>query len=1123
MKKNRTCLDREDFIPIRKYLRIMKLTFVLLLLGLMSFASVTYSQGTRLTFELKDATIESIFRRIESVSEFKFAYNSAKLDVGKKITMRVENQTIDYVLEKILLPTDLQYKIIDRYVIITDKKSEELNTQGAEQSKEITGKVTDLTGGALPGVSVVLKGTTNGTITDANGNYSISNIPEKGIIQFSFVGMKSLEISAVGKSVIDVVLQEETIGVGEVVVTALGIKRQEKALGYSVQKIDGQQLQKTKGTYVATSLTGKISGLWVKNSTEFNEAPTMSLRGETPLLVIDGVPYSNMALTDIAADNIKSIDVLKGGTASALYGYRGGSGAIIITTKNGKENKGFSVQLNCNNMVSAGFLALPEVQSSYGHGINGAISDDYVWGPKLDIGQTAMQWNPVSKAMEEMPLVSSGRNNFKNFLEPGLITNNNVSISQSGENGSFRVSLNHIYNKGQYPNLKFNAVNFAVGGEMKLGEKFEMNASMGFNREMAPQTAGKGYGDQGYIYQILLWTGPDYDIRQYRDYWRVKNERQNWLYDAWYDNPYLIAYEKLKGQWKNKMNASTTATYHFSKDIKVLFRNGFDMYSNEYTTRNPVNVNSGRGGFDQKGVYYNEVASGFSINSDLIFMFNKKIIKDFGIDALAGGNIYRYTDKDLYGSTKNGLVIPGFYSLKNSRDPATVASTVRSRQVNSIFGKLTLSFKDAIYVDATARNDWSSTQSKDTRSFFYPSVGSSVILSEFFRKPYWLDMWKVRSSWTLAKSPLGIYDNNQAYATGQANWNGLLYADYPDKLVGGNVSAQTSRTFELGTSAHILKGVKVDFTYYNKLFYNQQTSATISSASGFSSTLINTKEETVRRGFEVSLEATVIKKQDFTYTISANWSTSHMYYHKLDPVYSSDNLWTKVGGRTDNYTDRYWLTDPEGNLIHKSNGMPWKSDYSKRWGYTDPDFIWGLGNSITWRRFNLNFNIDGRVGGVMYNYTEYKMWDTGSHPDSDNQWRYDEVVNHKTNYVGDGVKVVSGTVQYDNYGRIVSDTRVYAPNDKPISYQSYARSYGDGKLGNVLGTFFKLRDVSIGYNLPSNVAAKIGAQNLYVSLTGQNLLLWTKEFRYADPDKGTDSDLSSPSVRYLGMNLNITF
>jgi TonB-linked outer membrane protein, SusC/RagA family len=1123
MKKNRTYLGGEDFVPIRKYLRIMKLTIVLLFLGLMSFASITYSQSTRLTFELKDATIESIFRRIESVSEFKFAYNSAKLDVGKKITMKVENQTIDYVLEKILLPTDLQYKIIDRYVIITDKNSEELNTQGAEQSKKITGKVTDLTGGALPGVSVVLKGTTNGTISDSNGNYSLSNIPEKGIIQFSFVGMKPQEISVLGKSVIDVILEEETIGVGEVVVTALGIKRQEKALGYSVQKIDGQQLQKTKGTYVATSLTGKISGLWVKNSTEFNEAPTMSLRGETPLLVIDGVPYSNMALTDIAADNIKSIDVLKGGTASALYGYRGGSGAIIITTKNGKENKGFSVQLNCNNMVSAGFLALPEVQSSYGHGINGAISDDYVWGPKLDIGQTAVQWNPISKAMEEMPLVSSGKNNFKNFLEPGLITNNNISISQSGENGSFRISLNHIYNKGQYPNLKLNAVNFAVGGEMKVGEKFDMNASMGFNREMAPQTAGKGYGDQGYIYQILLWTGPDYDIRQYRDYWRVKNERQNWLYDAWYDNPYLIAYEKLKGQWKNKMNASTTATYHFSKDIKVLFRNGFDMYSNEYTTRNPVNVNSGRGGFDQKGVYYNEVASGYSINSDLIFMFNKKVMKDFGIDGLAGGNIYRYTDKDLYGSTKNGLVIPGFYSLKNSRDPATVASTVRRRQVNSIFGKLTLSYKDAIYVDATARNDWSSTQSKDTRSFFYPSVGSSVILSEFFRKPYWLDMWKVRSSWTLAKSPLEIYDNNQAYATGQANWNGLLYADYPDKLVGGNVSAQTSRTFELGTSAHVLKGIKFDFTYYNKLFYNQQTSATISQASGFSSTLINTKEEKVRRGFEISLEATVIKKQDFTYTINANWSTSHMYYHKLDPVYSSDNLWTKVGGRTDNYIDRYWLTDPEGNLIHKSNGMPWKSDYSKRWGYSDPDFIWGLGNSISWRRFNLSFNIDGRVGGLMYNYTEYKMWDTGSHPDSDNQWRYDEVVNHKTNYVGEGVKVVSGTVQYDNYGRIVSDTRVYAPNDKPISYQSYARSYGDGKLGNVLGTFFKLRDVSVGYNLPSNVAAKIGAQNLYVSLTGQNILLWTKEFRYADPDKGTDSDLSSPSVRYLGMNLNITF
>lgn len=1120
MKKKRLS-DSSRWVKMEKLLLVMKLTLLLVFLLVLNASASLYSQNSKISLKANNETLSEIFTKIEEQSEFRFFYQNEQIKNVEKKSIDVSQEDIEYLMSNLLSETNLTFKLVDRNIIVHPLSKNAL--RNSQQKRTINGKITDSAGQTLPGVTILIKGTTHGTISDFDGKYSIADVPPGSTLVFSFVGMSALEVKVTDQTVIDVTLEEETIGVNEVVVTALGIERQEKALGYSVQKVDGDKLQKTKGTYVATSLTGKISGLWIKNSTEFNEAPSISLRGETPLLVIDGVPYSNMSLTDIAADNIETIDVLKGGTASALYGYRGGSGAIIITTKNGNENKGFTVQVKSNNMVAAGFLALPKVQSSYGHGINGAIADDYVWGPKLDIGETALQWNPVSKTMEEMPLVSSGRDNFRNFLETGLISNNNISLSQSGENGSFRISLNHIYNKGQYPNLKLNTTNFTAGGEMKLGEKFHLNAFMGYNREMAPQTTGKGYGDQGYIYQILLWTGPDYDLRQYRDYWVIPNEQQNWLYQAWYDNPYLIAYEKLKGQWKNKMNASVTATYNFSPSTKLLFRNGFDMYSNEYTTQNPVNVNSGRGGFDQKGVFKNEVASGYSINSDLIFMFNKKVFNHIGIDALAGGNIYRYTDKDLYGSTKNGLIIPGFYSLKNSRDPATVSSYIRRRQVNSVFGKLTLSYKNALYIDATARNDWSSTQSKETRSFFYPSIGTSLIVSELFENPFWLDMWKIRSSWTLAKSPLGIYDNNQAYATGQANWNGLLYADYPNKLIGGAVSAEASRTVEVGTSAYLFKNLKIDLAYYNKLYYNQQKSATISSASGFTQTLINTDEEHVRKGLEITVEAAVIKKRDFTYRISANWAKSHMYYHKLDPVYSSDNLWTKVGGRIDNYVDRYWLTDSEGNIVHKSNGMPWKSDYRKVWGHSDPDFIWGLGNSISWKRFNLDFNFDGRVGGLMYNYTAYKMWDTGSHPDSDNEWRYDEVVNNKTNYVGQGVKVVSGTVEYDNYGQVISDTRVFAPNDKEVSYQSYARSYADGRLGNTSGTFFKLRDISLGYSLPESVANRIGANDLYVAITGQNVFLWTKEFRYADPDKGTDSDLSSPSVRYLGMNVNITF
>ena len=1109
---------------VKKLLMTMKLTVFLLLASLLQVSATVYSQATKFNFKAESKQVVEVLKQIEESSNFRFFYIREQVDVERRVTVKARGATVEQILDELFAAQGIGYKVMDDNLVLLspDKRIREIESI-THQQKAVSGKVTDDTGQPLPGVTVVIKGTTQGTVTNMDGEYSIPNLPENVTLQFSFVGMRSQEIVAGNQTTINVELVVDAIGVDEVVVTAMGIKRQEKALGYSVQKVEGEELQKAKGVYAATALTGKVAGLWVKNSTEFNDSPDITLRGESPLLVIDGVAYSNMKFNDIAADDIESIDVLKGGTASALYGYRGGSGAIIITTKKGSKVKGVKVNINSNNMFSAGFLAFPDVQSSYGHGINGAIADDYVWGPKLDIGNTAMQWNPVTKQMENSPLVSSGKNNFNNFLEAGMVSNTNLSLSQTGEFGSYRVSLNHVYNKGQYPNLKLNKTNFTVSGEMNATDKFTLEGGIGYNRQAAPQTIGQGYGSQGYIYQILLWTGPDYDIRQYRDYWVTKDEKQNWLYDAWYDNPYLMAYERTQGEELSKTNANMTMTYSLSTSLKIVLRNGFDMYSNEYLQRNPININSGRGGFHQKGLYRNQVSTGWSLSSDLLLLYNKELTKNIKLDFLAGGNIYRYTDKNLTGATNNGIVIPGYYSLKNSRDPATVSSSIYQRQVNSTFGKISLAVADTWFFDATGRNDWSSTQSETTRSFFYPSLSTSLVLSEFFDKPSWLNLWKIKGAWTVAKTPLGIYANNQAYSTGQANWNNLLYADFPDVLVGSSVLPNASRTYEFGTSAYFINRLKFDVTYFNKLYYNQQKYAPVSYASGFTSTLINTEEEHVRRGLEISLDFAAVKNENLKYDIGLNWSKSHVYYNQIDPVYSADNLWTKKGERVDTYVGKYWLTDSNGKLAHRTSGLPWQSNYNKLWGYTDPDFVWGISNRLSWKRFDLNINFDGRVGGLMYNYTEDKMWDTGSHPKTDNQWRYNEVVNGKSDFVGSGVKVVSGSVEFNNYGEVISDTRVFAPNDIETSYQSYARNFKGGNMGVVSGTFLKLRDFSVGYNFSPKMAKKIGASNLYVSFTGQNVFLWAKEIKYADPDKGTDSDLTSPSNRYIGVNLNVSF
>lgn len=1121
--------------PFRAFSRIsLLLTLVLMVMLQPLFALDGSTQSIlnrRISLKVENKELKSVLDQIETSANVKFAYSRQVVNANQLVSLTANQLTLSEALTRLLKPIALTFDIVSGRILLmpaeTDKISTNKFSQAADRPLDITvtGKVKDAqTNLPLPGVNITIKGTMRGTTTDANGFYKVSVPNSSDVLIFSFIGYTTKEEAVGNRTEINISLADDQKQLDEVIVTALGVKREERSLGYAVQKVSGNTLQTVKGVNVATSLTGKVSGLWIKNSTEFNEAPSLSLRGETPLLVIDGVPYGNMSLSNIPQDDIESIDVLKGPTAAALYGSRGGSGAVIVTTKRGAGSKGLTVTVNSNNMFNAGFLMLPKVQTGYSAGLGGVYDPtDYVWGAKLDIGQKAMQWNPLTKQMELAELTSRGKNNFNDFLVPGMVSNNNISLSQSGENGSVRASITHIYNKGQYPNLQANALNFSLSGEMKVGDKFSLNSQIGYNRKTAPQVFGSGYSAQGYIYNILMWMGPEFDLSQYKDYWLIPNERQNWHYKAWYDNPYLMAYEKLNGIEQNKMNANITATFALFPGAKVLIRPGFDWYQNDETKRNPPNILSTRG-WDAAGLYSMDKRTGYSFNGDAIMTYNRT----FGplvIDALAGGTIYNWKDADLYSATRGGIVIPGFYSLNNSVERPNVSTWTNRKQVNSLYGKATLSYQNRIFLDVTGRNDWSSTMPKISRSYFYPSVGGSVVVSEFVNSlPAWLDFAKVRGSWTMSKTDLGVYATNQTYSTVTADWDNLNSAAYPTTILGGSVNPETNRTWEVGMSAYFLgKRFKFDAAYFNKYNYNIQRSASISSGSGFTTTLININETYVRRGVELSLDANIMKKADFQWDAVANYSYNHRYFKSLDPTYSAKNAWTVADGRVDTYTGRIWVTDPQGNLVHRANGLPLASDYNYLYGYTDPKFIWGLSNNFRYKDFRFGVSFDGRVGGFLNNYSSYKMWDTGSHPDSDNQWRYDEVVNKNKSFVGQGVVVKSGEVKYDSYGVITSDTRVFGPNETKVSYQDYARSYGDGTRGVTNATFLKLREISIGYTIPSSFARRFGARAASVSFTGQNVWMWAKAFRFADPDKADDTQLTSPSVRYVGANLQLTF
>lgn len=1001
-------------------------------------------------------------------------------------------------------------------------------TAGTEKAQQqirntVKGTVTDQTGMPVIGANIVEKGTTNGSVTNMDGEFTLSLTPGATLV-VSYIGYQTQEVKVGDSRLLNIVLREDTELLGEVVVTALGIKREEKALGYAVQKVSGETLNTVKSTNFATNLTGKIAGLNVQNSTEFNEDPTLTLRGETPLLVVDGVPYQNLTLSDIASDDIESVDVLKGATASALYGSRGGSGAIMITTKKGGK-EGLEVQVNSSTMFNAGYLRLPQVQTSYSTGQAGKyLAGSYVWGDKMDIGREALQYNPYTYEWEMRPLVSVGKDNLKNFQELSFVTNNNVSVTQKGKLGSFRTSLTHVYNKGQWPNEKLNKITYTASGTMNVG-KFTADAGLTYNKRFYPNMGGTGYGGSGYLYNLLIWSGADFDIRDYKNYWVKGQEGQlsNWMDRSWYENPYLIANEVTTANDYNLVNGYINASYQITPWLKATLRSGADFYSSKTEWKTPIGSTAGWG--SKKGYYGIQNNTGFSTNNDFLLMADKQW-GDFAIDGFLGGSIYYYDTNSLLAETKNGIILPNYYSLAASVEPSTSSKSVTAKQVNSIYGKAAFSWRSTFFVEVTGRNDWSSTLPKETRSYFYPSVAGSIVLSELVPLPSWASFWKIRGSWTQTKNDTGIYDINRVYTVTPNVWNDLTAAYNPSTIRSSTLKPSESRTYEIGMAMSFLQNrLRIDYAYYNKENYNNIREVSLSPTSGYTSALVNYGETQVRKGHEITVSGDIIKQDDLMWTATFNWARDRYYYGEIDPQYSTQKPWVAKGKRWDWIAAYDYQRDSEGNIIHNSEGLPLINPYESLQGYTSPDWVWGLSTTLKWKGFTFDIAVDGRVGGLAHAQTEQALWNSGAHIDSDNKYRYEEVVNGNITFVGDGVKLVSGSAEWDSFGNVLHDDRVFAPNDIPVSYESYMTTMnpyiGEVRTQNLLEqTFIKLRSVAISYTLPQSICQKMKLKGLTVGVIGQNLLMWTKEFRFSDPDKGTDT-INTPSTRLVGFNIKL--
>ncbi len=1137
MKINRNC--NPICIPVGlKYLILtMKLSFLLILLTTLQVSASLYSQDIKMDILANEVSVKEVLKMVESKSSYRFFYSDDFKILDKMVSFNVKNSSLKEIMKMLLEQTSASYMVLENNIVVISPYT--------LQQQKVSGIITDAaTGEPIIGANIVLEGTTTGVISDVNGKYSIDVPDNKSVLLVSFIGYISERIIA-NQANINIRLVPEIKTLDEVVVTALGIKRSEKALGYSVQKVTGDNLTTVKGVDVATSLTGKVSGLMVKNSTEFTSEPSIQIRGENPLLVIDGVPYGNMSLRDIPSDDIENISVLKGATASALYGYRGASGAIMVTTRKGTASKGLSVSLNSSTMFAAGYLAIPEMQSTYGRVVNTATntyarSADGAWGIPLD-GREVIQWDPVSKSLKAMPYLPIGKDNFKNFLEQGFVLNNNVSAVQQGEFGSLRASVTWVENKGQYPNSIFDKITYSIGGDIKIN-KFTLSSSMAYNKHFSPHKGFNGYTGYDPMYSLLIWSAPDWDIRQYKDYWLVPNEVQNSSYTAGNNNPYFDRYQRTHSVNKDILNGTISLDYEFASWLKATLRTGYDTYSDRQEVKISKGSFQGAGsavvipngtqiwGESQKGSYNLGLSRGYSINNDFILSANQKL-SDFILEGFIGGAVYFGQDEGIETRTKGGLSVPAFYSLKASVDPLNVASNIYKRQVNSVYGRMGVSWKNMVFAEGTLRNDWVSTLPESTRSYIYPSLSGSFVVSELLPKMEWLSLWKLRGSWVSVKMPAGIYDINSVFSITNNVWGTLSSATYPTVIRGTDVLPESSSTFEIGTMINLYQNrVSIDVAYYNKRMYDFLKSAGISPASGYTSNYINIDEEITRKGAEISATVVPVRSKDWNWDISVNWSKYARYYTQLDSVYSADKPWVKEGERADAYVLRDYQKDPQGNIIY-NNGLPLYMAYDSRYGYSDPDWIWGLSSSLKFKNLMLNVSADGRVGGLTQTITEMYMWRAGSHPNSVVPERYLDATQPGTkNYIGKGVQVVSGTATYDTYGNITSDTRVYAPNSVPVTYKSYIENLHKGTAwGGAASpvdvystTFFKLREISLTYFVPKKICAKFHSKGASISAVGQNIFLWAKDFKYSDPDGGTEN-FSDPSLRYIGFNLKFDF
>lgn len=1029
--------------------------------------------------------------------------------------------------------------------------------QATFAQKIIKGVVKDTKGVGIPGVSISVVTMNKVATTDFEGNYTIA-APSDATLSFTYIGYLTQNVPVNGKTQIDIILQEDSKNLNEVVVTAIGIKQLKKKLGYATQEVKMDVLSESKTMNIGNALSGQVAGLTVNNPTGMFQKPSFSLRGKDPLIVIDGIPVET-DFFDVSGDNIANINVLKGTTASALYGSRGKNGAILITTKNA-EKDGLEININTNNMISAGFTVFPETQTEYGNGSNGkyefwdgedgGISDgDMIWGPKFQPGVKIAQWNsPLRNKLtgetidwwgnvkgtiyddkskyERVPTDWVRHDNLKDFLRPGIVTNNDFSVAYKSDKAKFYVSGTYGYQRGQVPNTSLTTGGANFNSSFKLSSDLELDATLSYNKVSSPNYPRYGYGPKNHMYTILIWMGDDVNGKDLRDHMYVPGlegyRQANYNY-AWYNNPYFAAEELTQSQDRNVLNGQAKLRWQVMPGLSLQARaSGREKksFENMKSPKSYMNYGDSRNG-DYK--MWNN--SQTNIDLDFLASYNREVSKDLNFTLNAGASTFNRDLQQEYASS-DGLIVPFVYNLNNTQGPVQATNYLEQKSIRSVYASANFDIFNAVYLNVTGRNDWSSTLTKENRSYFYPSASLSTMISDYLKMPKAMDYLKVYTSWAKVSNDLDPYSVSSTYSK-DVTYGAIPSVSYPAGIVNPNIMPEKSTSYEVGLSTSILKRVGLEFTYYNVIDENQIINLNTSEASGFKTRKVNGNKYRTQ-GLEIMGNFSAIKNKNFSWNIAANWSTSAK---KLIEIYNNQGKFGDLflNDRADSFYGTTWMKSATGQVILDANtGMPTKDDFKVNLGHQDPTWRLGLQNKFNIKGFDVNIDVDGAWGGIMRSVTIEKMWWGGKHPNSV-EFRDAEYAAGKSIYIPNGVVVTGGTLKRDVNGNVLSDTRTYQQNTTAVNWQTWSQTYPyearvtekeDKKFANVFDrSFFKLRRVSVGYDLAKVV--KMGSlKSVKLSVYSYNPLMW-KKMPLLDPDFGNDNDLQDPSTRFIGFSLGV--